>query len=301
MTTPPTPTSLSIGALSRSTGVPVETIRMWERRYGRPRAERRGSGHRRYSQTEARWLRRIAEAVALGVRPSVAIAADAETLERRLARLQPSEPPGLDAWLALARSYDTQTIRARLRAAWATGTTCAVVEGTLGPLVAAVGRAWANGRLEVRHEHFLTDAIGCALRAARDDVVPRPGAPVIVFAALPTERHALGLEMAAAVAAHAGARTVVLGADMPLPDIAAAAGETGAVAVVLSVSVAHGGADADRELNVLRELLPAATRLVVGGGGARRRRRQSGSVERVSDFKAFDAMVRSLGPRREPA
>jgi hypothetical protein len=43
------PGQISIGALSRATGIPVETLRTWEARYGFPIPERKRSGHRVYS------------------------------------------------------------------------------------------------------------------------------------------------------------------------------------------------------------------------------------------------------------
>ena len=36
----------NIGVVSRMTGVPVATLRVWERRYGFPRSERTPGGHR---------------------------------------------------------------------------------------------------------------------------------------------------------------------------------------------------------------------------------------------------------------
>ena len=55
---------LSIGALSRATGIPVETLRTWENRYGFPVPERKPSGHRVYPLSSVPRLRRIAESVA---------------------------------------------------------------------------------------------------------------------------------------------------------------------------------------------------------------------------------------------
>ncbi len=37
---------VSIGGLSRATGVPIETLRTWELRYGFPKSVRKPSGHR---------------------------------------------------------------------------------------------------------------------------------------------------------------------------------------------------------------------------------------------------------------
>ena len=50
-----------IGTVADVTGVNPITLRAWERRYGKPRAVRLPSGHRRYTQDQVRWLRRIAE------------------------------------------------------------------------------------------------------------------------------------------------------------------------------------------------------------------------------------------------
>jgi len=45
---PPVRGWLTIGSLSRATGIPVETLRTWERRYQYPRPVRKPSGHRLY-------------------------------------------------------------------------------------------------------------------------------------------------------------------------------------------------------------------------------------------------------------
>src|SRR6266496_5321990 len=47
-------------AVARETGVPADTFRAWERRYGMPRPQRTAGGHRLYSERDIaiiRWLR----------------------------------------------------------------------------------------------------------------------------------------------------------------------------------------------------------------------------------------------------
>ena len=51
---------LSIGVLSRATGIPAETLRTWERRYGFPLPDRKPSGHRLYPAATVKHLRRVA-------------------------------------------------------------------------------------------------------------------------------------------------------------------------------------------------------------------------------------------------
>src|SRR5689334_9148925 len=75
----------SIGALSRASGVPAETLRTWERRYGFPSAERTESGHRRSPPSTLDRLRLVVSAMALGHRPSNVLAADEATLRQWLA------------------------------------------------------------------------------------------------------------------------------------------------------------------------------------------------------------------------
>jgi DICT domain-containing protein len=50
------PTGLSIGDLSRRTGIGVSTLRAWERRHGFPVAQRLPSGHRRYTEQDVEAL-----------------------------------------------------------------------------------------------------------------------------------------------------------------------------------------------------------------------------------------------------
>ncbi|MBC2933595.1 DICT sensory domain-containing protein [Nocardioides sp. zg-1228] len=44
--------SLSIGDLAHRSGVPISTLRSWEKRYGFPRPSRQGGGHRRYTEAD---------------------------------------------------------------------------------------------------------------------------------------------------------------------------------------------------------------------------------------------------------
>ena len=76
---------LSIGALSAATGVPVETIRSWERRYGFHVAERKPSGHRVYALDTVARLRLISDALGRGHRAAEVVAASESALESLLA------------------------------------------------------------------------------------------------------------------------------------------------------------------------------------------------------------------------
>ena len=59
---------LSVGELSEATGVSVDALRAWERRYGRPVPRRLASGHRRYDPAQVRLVRGVVEGLSRGWR-----------------------------------------------------------------------------------------------------------------------------------------------------------------------------------------------------------------------------------------
>src|SRR3954471_24902424 len=68
-------------AVAYETGVPADTFRAWERRYGMPRPQRTAGGHRLYSERDIaiiRWLRDRTDA---GVNISYAVLLLTNTLD----------------------------------------------------------------------------------------------------------------------------------------------------------------------------------------------------------------------------
>ncbi|HSE27084.1 MAG TPA: MerR family transcriptional regulator, partial [Gemmatimonadales bacterium] len=180
---------LSIGALSAATGVPVETIRTWERRYGFPVAERKPSGHRVYPLTTVPRLRLIAQALTRGHRAAEVVPAPEPVLESLLAAVPPAPaPPGrtplpsgvpadpadlLDA----VRGFEAERLKRVLQADWARLGPIEFLERRAAPFLTAVGEAWAAGALDVRHEHFASACLGDFLRAVRMPLDDRATGP----------------------------------------------------------------------------------------------------------------------------
>jgi hypothetical protein len=89
----------------------------------------------------------------------------------------------------------------------------------------------------------------------------------------------------------------VLGTDLPVDQIARAASELAAEAVLVSVSLATTGIDTDRKLAELRELLPDPIELVIGGRGARDGlRRSPRGLRHVRGFDELDRWLLDLVP-----
>ena len=81
---------LTIGELSKKTGISTHTLRMWEKRHGAPQSIRLPSGHRRYLPEEMERLRLVAKALKLGFRAGKVVGGTPEELNRLLG----SEPSG---------------------------------------------------------------------------------------------------------------------------------------------------------------------------------------------------------------
>jgi methanogenic corrinoid protein MtbC1 len=269
---------LSIGALARATGIAVETLRTWERRYGYPGPSRKPSGHRVYPTSSVPRLRRIAEALTRGHRAGEVLTASEEDLTALL-HLAPSGAaermaPDADVDRELLRAierFDSERLTRLLMAEWGRLGPLEFVRTRVAPLLTEVGDGWAAGRLEVRHEHFFSERLSDVLRTLRLPLEERARGPLVVFATLPGELHGLGLQMAALVLVTAGCRICYLGTDVPLPELATLARDLAARAVAISVSAA-GQARSGAQLKRLRELLSRRVALLVGGQGAGRAR-----------------------------
>ncbi|MDH3591003.1 MAG: MerR family transcriptional regulator [Planctomycetota bacterium] len=289
---------LSIGELAQATGISADTIRVWERRYGKPVPRRLPSGHRRYTQDHLHWLRRVAEALRRGHRAGKIVRASDDELDGIVApaRQDPIKSAEVTAMVSMVRSYDAVTLSGLLRNAWRNLGVRRFLDDRVAPLLELVGQEWRDGTLNVRHEHFVSDVLQDQLRSYRLTYpIPR-GAPTIVLATLANEEHILGLQMAALVCAFTGIRTRILGARTPIAEMIGAVQETGAAALGISISLANAGVDTDRELAALRRAVPRSVALVVGGMGARGVRRGPRGVEYVTDLRQFERWLGRFAP-----
>ena len=274
---------LTIGALSTATGIPVDTIRTWERRYGYPLPERKPSGHRVYALSTVPRLRRVAQAIARGHRAAEVLPATESALEVLLASLPPaitkSAVPRADAAsgmlmpadatevLQWIRGFDAERLKRWFQTDWARLGPLQFLEYRAAAFLRAVGDAWAAKELEVRHEHFASAVLGDFLRSVRQPLEDRARGPVAALATLPGELHGLGLEMAALVFALADWRPLILGVDTPIDQIAALTEEV-PIAVVALSCVEPQDSRRTAQVRALRRRLPRHLPLVVGGSGA---------------------------------
>jgi len=255
---------LSIGALSKATGIPVETLRTWERRYGFPNPERNTSGHRVYSSTTVERLKLIDNALKEGHRAAAALQMPIDQLQE----IAHPEVRPTSAWMDAVRRFDGEALEELMRREWNTHGALDFLAGSLNPFLVELGNAWMNNKVDVAHEHFASERVRDFLTQQWRPISDRSRGPRILAATLPSETHYLGLQMACTVLAISGARIVYLGADTPVEDVTSTAQNQLVDAVCVSVSIAANRSMTVRDLNNLRRQLGGEISIVAGGLGA---------------------------------
>lgn len=298
----------SIRVVVNRTGVAADTLRVWERRYGFPKPERRPGGSRAYSEDDVARLVLVQRALAAGYRPSEVVPLPRAELERIVAREPSAEvaTPGdgavtVDAMAEALAKDDLESVRRLLRTgALMLGPRRFVIE-LAHPLAVRVGELWEAGTLEVRHEHLATALITTQLRLLFGALDEPARAPRVLLATLPGEAHAMALEMIAVVLAAGGASSSMLGADSPPSEILGAAEALHADAIGLSISAAADRAVVEKHVRALVRGLEAArspAELWLGGGGGGRVTVEAPRVRHIESWADLERALEALRSRR---
>jgi DNA-binding transcriptional MerR regulator len=234
-------TGLNIKAVAERTGVPLHTLRAWERRYGIPRPDRNAENrYRLYDDqdiADVLWMKRQVEA---GVSP-----AQASAMLRQGARLNVAQPVAaptmatanalFDAFVAL----DEVQAQRVLNEAWSAFAPEQVIVNVIQPVMRRIGDNWERNLLSVEQEHFASNLIRQRLHAMiQAQATPALTAPRLVAACAPEEQHDLGLLMLTLLAKRQGWNVTYLGQRTPLDELRSASAH--AQYVVLSVSTVTG-------------------------------------------------------------
>jgi MerR family transcriptional regulator, light-induced transcriptional regulator len=293
----------SIRVASRMSGITVDTLRMWERRYDFPSPQRNGVGNRIYTDADVARLTMISRAMKLGYRVGEAIRFSDQQFAQILAE-QPIARNGrgesgaqataeVERLLSLIRSHKIEQLRHELRRITAViGARRFVVE-IAAALAETVGIAWAMGELSIYQEHLMTAALSTHLRGLLQIQQGAVG-PKILLTTLPREQHGLGLEMAALMASMSGASVETLGPDSPTSEIAQAAAALHAQVVGLSVSVAAARSAATAHVEWLAEHLPKPLGFWIGGKGAALLEGLPTRVRVIHDWQELDLAIEGL-------
>jgi DNA-binding transcriptional MerR regulator len=220
---------MRIATVSQLLGVPIPTIRSWERRYDFPAPPRTGGLHRRYSEAELEQLRALRDLVIKGhsTKDAVALVRNAALVPS--ADMSPAEPL-INAALAL----DTTALRAALDASTERLGVEDTIRQVILPAMHEIGSRWEAGRCDVGREHLATEGVRNWL-ARQAFLAPSPFRPRrIVLACGPKDMHTIGLESFAVILARRGWPCRVLGAMTPIDALVSAVQTLGATGAVIT-------------------------------------------------------------------
>jgi DNA-binding transcriptional MerR regulator len=295
-----------IRAVSQLTGVPVDTLRAWERRYRLVEPARDGRG-RLYGEADVRKLRLLRQLVGRGH----AIGRLAVLSEDDLLRLQAEPAPspsgaeeaaqgaGIDRLVGALERFDAAGAERELRRLAVLLPPRPMVRQVALPLLRRVGELWAGGRFSIAQEHLVSGMLRSLLGSMLGVHAPQEPRITLLFATSSGERHEFGILASAMLAAGGGLGVVYLGPDLPEAEIAAGARRTSARVVVLGVSGAGGAGTASRAVARLARALPPGVELWVGGPGdpdVEAAAARAGASF-VHDFDALEERLVRLGAR----
>ena len=253
------------------TGVSVEVLRAWERRYGIVRPERTPSGYRLYDDPTIDRLRAMRRLIDSGWSASQA----AHEIEANGVPTSPAptvRPQTVDdgmtdlaaVFVEAAAALDDARVEAVLDDLFAAGSFERVIDERVMPALRALGEAWAAGTVSVAAEHAASHAtlrrLSAAFEAAGRLDVEFP----VLVGLPPRSRHELGALAFATAARRRGIGVVYLGADVPEASWIDAAQVTRARGVVIGIPTIDDGPAAQGVAEAVSDL-PG---VLVAAGGA---------------------------------
>ena len=250
------------------TGVPADTFRAWERRYGLPRPQRGEGGQRLYSERDIATIRWLRDRTTEGLTISQAVA----LLESEADTPMPSEQPRSFAALqhellqALLR-FDAPTGDTILSEAFALYPLDAVCVNVIQAVLVEVGTMWHMGTASVAQEHFTSQFLRRKLLALLNIYDVPEGRATIIAACAAGEQHDLGLLLLALFLVRRNYRVVFLGSDVPGDALLHAVDHVHPDMVCISTSTPT---TADHALHMARDVQAKnpATLVFIGGQGA---------------------------------
>lgn len=221
---------------ARRVGIPAASLRAWERRYGITRPARTRKGYRLYSEVDLHWLGRMRALVDKG------IAAAEAARQVRAEQVMHRTPRRADAdklregLLDAACSFDDASLERVLATVGKAFDADAGVREVVQPALAELGMRWADGRLGVAHEHWLTQRLRAFLVSLVASMRTRTTQGTVLLACFADEEHDIACYVLAVHLAARGFRPVVLGARTPASALAVAVREVEPDLVCLSLT-----------------------------------------------------------------
>jgi DNA-binding transcriptional MerR regulator/methylmalonyl-CoA mutase cobalamin-binding subunit len=288
------------------TGIGIDTLRAWERRYGAVTPTRDDRG-RMYTEADVARLRLLNGAVEEGHSIGRLAALSNDQLRDLCAEAAAAVPAAVPtrrtplettALLTALREYDAVGLDQELSRLAAVLRPLDLLQGVLMPVLTQVGDDWHSRRTRVAQEHLMSSTMRNLLGAFLRLYARRDASVRLLFATPSGERHEIATLGAAMLAASAGLGVSYLGADLPAREIVDSVEPAGAQVLVLGLTTATADKARERELKTIVRELPKGVELWAGGRGAERHAsivRPRGLV--LSDYNSYQQEIVRIGGR----
>lgn len=289
--------------VARLSGLPADTIRAWEKRYGVVRPSRTDGRARRYSEAEVRRLSLLREATerghsigSIGRLPDDALS---ELAKRDPVAVRPREDAG-DPYANDARAYLDLIERYEMRKALDAITRMSAILDPrtfclrfLEPMLTEIGLRWEHGEATVIHEHLVSTHVKMVLGVYTRLGNPEFGSARVAFLTPQGHLHEFGIHIGAILATMRGIEPMVLGADVPHALLDGFVRDAAPDAIAFGVSRDMS----DDELAAFRDTvatLAKRTRVLVGCSRTNAIYDSVPGAEFVPDFETLDALLAVL-------
>lgn len=271
----------NIGMVSRMTGIPVATLRVWERRYGFPNSTRTSGGHRLTSEREVIRLRWVKARVDEGMQTGQAIRAlqhleqDGRLPDAPQMAAARTHVPLADPSLLVFRqhlttallNHDLEQSDQLLGEILSLYPLEDLILEVVSPALNDVGEAWHDGSISIATEHLASNYMRQHLLLwMMTGPQPYPGVPPVVLTCAPEELHEGSLIIIGVLLRRLRWPVAYLGQNVPLSDLGTLVRKMKSPAVVF---VAMSDKSAEHLVN-WPEFLPHPDgngRPIVGFGG----------------------------------
>jgi methanogenic corrinoid protein MtbC1 len=264
-------TRYPIRAVAKITGLSLDTLRAWERRYQAVVPERSDRG-RQYGPEHIERLLLLSQLVQKGhaiggiaTRPNEELRGLLKE-QPRLPAPAPLKTDMVAPILEAIGNFDAARASDELSRLAVLLSPRDLVYEVAVPLMREVGTRWHNGTMAIAQEHLVSQMLRTLLGSMTRLFRPSNPSMKMVLATPAGEPHEFGILAAAMLASLAGLEPVYLGPNLPAREIADAARGTSAKVVALSVTFPIE--TTQEELNVLGAAMPEGVELWVGGAGS---------------------------------
>lgn len=281
------------------TGVPADTFRAWERRYGLPRPQRGEGGQRLYSDRDIATIRWLRDRTNEGLTISQAVALLESEVEAPIGTDQPRSFEALqhDLLHALLR-FDAVNADNVLSEAFALYSLDAVCVNVMQAVLVAVGEMWHVGTATVAQEHFTSQFLRRKLLALLNIYDVPEGRATVVAACAPGEQHDLGLLLLALFLVRRHYKVVFLGADVPVEALEQTVAQVHPEIVCISAATPTTAEHAFQTAQRLSLEYPEALVFIGGQGTAEQKHSDGVHILASNGITAVEQIGTQLGARR---